>query len=593
MPSSIRNARRPRLALTALTGICVGLLAVCLPAGPARADVTELTPRINAGDANSRIRAMDELATFRDKAAPAVPELIQALGDENADIRVRAARTLAAIGPGASAAVPVLTKGLSDEQAMVRAYAAFALGEMGDASKPAVPDLAKAALDPDPTVRRAVVAALRDLKVSREVSIPLFVKVLEDAEPQNLMPALHTLAESGKQAVPFLADALQHEKACYWACIVAGEIGPDAKELIPLVAKMLTHQEPECRLQALVTLGRMGAESKSVVPQIVAQLEQGAPGLKYAAAYALAEIGDAPGATAALQKAVQSDDLFLRMVSAWALVRLNPQDDATNKQAVAVLIEGLKSKDKQTIAMAARTLAAIQAPSEDVAPALVEALQNADPYVIDQAVRALAALGKEAVPRVKRGLQNDKLRIHAVAVLRLVGKDAADAVPDLVEVLEKGGLTPEFRREANFALGAVGPGAAPAVGVLIKALDDPGQEVQYSACYALGQIGPEARAANLRLSKNVDSQDEFLKLGSVWALVKINPGNPRVAEVAGPRLSAALQNEQPHIRAEAARTLGELGTLARPYLSQLQRALQDESEEVKVAAAEALTKIGG
>lgn len=74
-----------------------------------------------------------------------------------------------------------------------------------------------------------------------------------------------------------------------------------------------------------------------------------------------------------------------------------------------------------------------------------------------------------------------------------------DDIPKLIENL--GAWNWRIRHNAAYALGRLGPKAAPAVDALIIALDDNHYQVRSSAAYALGRIGAPARKALPKLHK--------------------------------------------------------------------------------------------
>ena len=156
---------------------------------------------------------------------------------------------------------------LKDASAAVRAHAAHALGHLGPAARPVIAALAPLVVDSDARVRRTAVRTWARIHPDPEVSVPLLEKVLEDADPTVRAEALEILAETGKPAVPALVQGVRHEKTVYWACLVLGEIGPDAAEAAPALADVLASDAgPEVRREAALTLGSIGPEAAMATP---------------------------------------------------------------------------------------------------------------------------------------------------------------------------------------------------------------------------------------------------------------------------------------------------------------------------------------
>ena len=362
-----------------------------------------------------------------------------------------------------------------------------------------------------------------------------------------------------------------------------------------MLKEVLKHNDPEVRIQALVALGEIGPVAKSAGPAIVAALENDDfQSVRYAAAYALGKIGARGVADGTLEQAVKGGDPFLRMISAWALACINPDDEKTVRRAVQRVVDGLTSDDAHVRGAAARALADFQGQSVIIAPALVAALADTDPAVIGNALDTLASLGPKVLPAVMRGLKNEDLRLYAVRIIERFGPEAEEAVPALIELLGEKVSSDEdrlLRSHVQFALGVIGPEAKGAVPLLIESLSSDDDDVRNSACYALAKFGPAAQAAVPALRKDLKSEDEFVRLASVWALLKIQPGDRRTAASAVPLLTKALKHENRIVRAEAAQTLGTLGDLAKSAISSLTKSLEDNDPDVRAAAAEALKQL--
>jgi HEAT repeat protein len=372
--------------------------------------------------------------------------------------------------------------------------------------------------------------------------------------------------------------------------LALGEAGPKAKAATNELAAFVASKEPEYRMQALITLGEIGPDAKSAAPAIIKALGDEQMSVRYAATFALGKIG-AKDAVAEITKQLNSKDNFLKMVSAWSLAKISPNDKTTVDNAVKMLVDALKDPDKHVRAAAARGLFELNVPREQVIPALADLLAEKDPQVRGHVVDALASLGEKALPRLIKALQHDDTQGLAVAVIRQLGPKAKDAVPALAEELKDPDAA--YRREVCFALASIGPGAKPAVPALVKALSDADEGVRHIATYALGKIGPDAAAAAPDLKKNLASDDLFLKTASVWALVHIEPKDLDFRVKAVPILAKALaESDRERVRMEVATTLGEIGPTAKDAIPALEkRVAEDDSAAVREAAEMALKKI--
>ncbi|MGB6044319.1 MAG: HEAT repeat domain-containing protein [Pirellulales bacterium] len=143
-----------------------------------------------------------------------------------------------------------------------------------------------------------------------------------------------------------------------------------------------------------------------------------------------------------------------------------------------------------------------------------------------------------------------------VALAEVANASPGQAVAKWVALMEN--EDPGARRRAAYALGQLGPAAAPAVAALSNALSDRHLEVRWYALDALGRIGPKAEEA-------------------LSAIV------------------AALQDSQndKNVRVAAARSLGRIGPPARTALPALRDAQNGDEAEARVAAAVAIWRIDG
>ena len=176
---------------------------------------------------------------------------------------------------------------------------------------------------------------------------------------------------------------------------------------------------------------------------------------------------------------------------------------------------------------------------------------------------AFAALGAQAVPRLIDSLKFEKFRVDVIYALGRIGPAAAPATGELAKLVDD--KKSRVAHEAIIALGEIGPGAKDAVPALIKALDKPDdRDMNFAAvAFALGKIGPAAVAAEPALVKQLESKDDNLRVLSAWALAQIHPGSADVAAKAVPVLVAGLALPLLQDRLLSADALGDFGPLAK------------------------------
>ncbi|HZZ29086.1 MAG TPA: HEAT repeat domain-containing protein [Pirellulales bacterium] len=547
---------------------------------------------LETGDTAAQLKATDDIVALGPAAKSAVPALIKALVGGDPKVQWHAARALSAIGPAAKEAVPALITALNSNDDMVRGYAANALEDIGDASQPAAPALGSLLTDKNGDVRRAAMDAIVGIHLKPETLIPILKRALEEGnmDPSLTVPALNALADAGDEGIKVLIGELKNDKAVFSACIALADAGPKAKEAVPELARVTQDRHPAVRREAIMALGEIGPDAKPAAAQLVKALSDSQNSVKYAAAFAVGRIG-IKEATPDLTKLLDSDDHFMRMISAWSLAKINPEDRKSVDRAVSMLVIGLKDDNQHVRGAAARGLLELHAPQDVVMSAMADLLADKDPGVRANVVDAISSLGEAAVPRLIKALENDDMQALAVEVLRRLGPKAKDAVPALI--LEMKDPDPEYRREVEFALAAIGPASKAAVPTLIEHLTSDEPRVRYTACYALGKIGPDAAAAIPKLRDNVTSDDKFLKVASVWALLHIQPTDKALQTMAVPLLAKSLEeSDRELVKEESASALGMIGAAAKSAIPALQKAAQEaESPKVRAAAQEALKKI--
>ena len=112
-----------------------------------------------------RVKAINHLATEKEQAHAAVPDLIKALKDQESLVRSSAAQALGRMGEKARDVVPALIGTLKDEDMWVQIKAIEALGAIGPKAKPALVELETLLNNsPDKEVRAVTTSAIKKIK---------------------------------------------------------------------------------------------------------------------------------------------------------------------------------------------------------------------------------------------------------------------------------------------------------------------------------------------------------------------------------------------------------------------------------------------
>jgi HEAT repeat protein len=522
-------------------------------------------------------------------AEPTMAQLVAGLKSPDETTRAKAADHLGAMGDKAASAVPALATALADSSANVKAHAAWALGKIGKAAESAVPTLGGLVADEDPVVRRQAIHAVLAIGADPKVTMPMVTKLLEEADPAIRMRVLNALAETGAPAVPRLIGALQNDKAAYWACLVAQDMGPVAKDAIPALTERIKDKRPQVRREAILALAAMEGDAKGSAGAIASALSD--PATAAAATFALGRIGEMPaGAESVVRKNAASDDAMLSTVSAWALAKSHPQDKKLMAAALEQLLGKLDDKDPNVRTAAARGLVALQPDPELALPIFSRELKSADETKIHYALDALASIGSPAVPRLALALKFEHLRPDVLEILRRLGPQAAPATDALATFV--GDQDERTARAATLALAAVGPDAKGAAPALLAALAQPENPNAHAIVYALGRIGAGAVEAQGPLTKLLQGSDQDLALIAAWSLTKIAPSQATATNVL-PVLEQGLAAPEAIKRRGAAETLAELGPLAKPAAPALEKASKDPDKSVSEEATKALAAIRG
>ncbi|MBA2114665.1 HEAT repeat domain-containing protein [Bremerella alba] len=313
------------------------------------------------------------------KAADAAPALANVLENGKGEIRREALLSLAAMPKAAEQYTDLIAKQLDDEQLQIAAV--YTLGRIGkmpeDATQQlrantrkkgmlslvsvwalarsnpadkqmnqeAIQRLAAELSSPYPLVRAMASQGLVSLKAPPELLKQAIKSDLSMAEVPVVRNALNVLATMGPDAIELLTEALQHPSVQYDAVLIIGDMGPKGASATAALAKLIDGDNVRVANEAVVTLGKIGPDANAAVPQLAKALENGQGTIAHNSALTLGRIGPAAkAAQPALVKTMQNTkDASMRLLCAWALVHIDGDSEATQKEVSPVVAAAAKS----------------------------------------------------------------------------------------------------------------------------------------------------------------------------------------------------------------------------------------------------------
>jgi hypothetical protein len=204
-------------------------------------------------------------------------------------------------------------------------------GAAWNALREVAPELVADFANPEYLLRESVALSLKlpNAAALDSDSIANRVKLLELLAYQGAhvrLWAAHKLwqvqPECAEKIMPILRDL--HTNQAYFTCRFFGEIGPQAKEAVPLLLSTLQDPSPNVATNAAWALGRIGPEARSALPVLMDRMKTAKAidvRVKSAEALGLIARGDQT-AEAALREATQDQSEAVRKAAADALKQM-------------------------------------------------------------------------------------------------------------------------------------------------------------------------------------------------------------------------------------------------------------------------------
>lgn len=259
-----------------------------------------------------------------------------------------------------------------------------------------------------------------------------------------------------------------------------------------------------------------------------------------------------------------------------------------DRAVVDALVAALGDDVSRVRRAAASALGVLGSKASRALPALVACFDDIDEGVIAAAATAVGAMGSRASRHVDELTElleypDQRVQVAAAEALGGLGRRADDSVGELGAQL--GDDDASVRVAAAEALGRLGSRAEGQSSRLVQALQDDEARVRDAASAALAGIGEEAVPSLIRA---LGKGDPVFLQAVVETLGEMGP-------VAVPRLVGSLQGDGRQLleRRYAALALAQIGGADRRVIPALAASLKDDQPDVRIAALDALGRIGG
>jgi HEAT repeat protein len=359
---------------------------------------------------------------------------------------------------------------------------------------------------------------------------------------------------------------------------------PGAQDPTAVYISSLAASHWKTRWQAAQALGELG-DVRAVEPLLKA-LDDSNQWVRIVAAEALGQVRDR-GATETLIYALSDNSIWVRRASVVALGQIG------DPRATSPLMERLlrppdSEWPEELHDVIARALGTIGEPAIKV---LIDALDDPDVWVSSAAARALGQIGdSKAIVPLTELMKQENRWVHTAATQALAQIADARAV--------RAALTADEAPRAFWRLMALKEIDQSTINQLTALLEDPDEQIRARAAEVLGQLGDKRGdtgplAAALRVESPAEALSEPL-LGQMQDTAQrptTSQGEPasEIPDSMKP-LVAALQDPVTVVRLAAAEALGKIGDAS--VIPALNQAILDSDSRVRAAAAWSLGEIG-
>ncbi|MDQ3296552.1 MAG: HEAT repeat domain-containing protein [Myxococcota bacterium] len=537
----------------------------------AKPDAKDAKPAGNPPPFDERKLKFEELAPFGKLFE--IDHLVVLARDGRAIVRANAALGLAAAGQPVGELVTMLR----DSEPAAALAAAEAIARLGAAIRPFIPQITLAVDGTKPDVTGVLIDALAALIGIADDELTSALDVPHELAMKSIVEACR---EVGIQGISFLIAAVGHERSRVRINAIGGleRLGKlDADRTLRFLADVEANDPvPDVRtaakqaMLAVVARGKVAAVDS--LPKHIPDFEARKLGASELHEY---------------DSVIDVDEMVHALRDGRAHVRVNAARALAikgDKAARAAKSIGLLLRDsvEPVRREAARALGKLGAGAIEAAPELVAALGDGEAGVAEAASETLEALGDQVRDALLRGLETGS-EVHGLRVGALIAK-----LPQAAEALTEAFKSPAVNVQVNAALGLGLLGrdrAAFGVPSLHRARTGGDARTRDAVRRALEMIEPRGETGPRHIG--IEGFEERFLTAADFEKHKSAMGSVAIDD-----LVSHLQDGRDHVRANAALGLAAIGPTAAPAARSIGVRLRDDSPRVRVAAAQALDRIG-
>jgi HEAT repeat protein len=504
---------------------------------------------------------------------------------------------------GAEAAIPKLIEALNADETRIRREAVLALFRAGEAARPAVSVLRRTLSDPDSQVRGQSATALGRIDRGSRETAAAIVRLLQDRDSQVVNAAGVALSDMGPVAMPAVLPLLtdSNPEMRLHAVQILQRLHGYSPEAVAALRRATNDSNSTVREGAIVALL---LDQRADLSEVIRWLHDGNKSVCDAAVTSLPTFG--PAAAAALPDLIQRLEAPLPSQLPWLLFALRSlrQEAAPAVPALLTLIDSPVEYDLADIL---ETLVEIGAKPEAVSQLLVRFLNDDSSRIASRSGNLLSRVDPETARR-QAAILAERLTSRrgetvalAMAGLRGLGVNAADAVPQLDAMLRQGDT--DTQAQVANVLSRIGPRAVSAFPTIVALLRDatPTATSTPALIEAAGAIGPEAAPAIPRILELFRSADDSSRRNSRSLMIErvrcaalVAAANIGVRETEYLALAeAGLSSPSSTMRIAALQAFSIIGESASRLLPDLLSTLDDRETAVRLAAAQSIVNCAG